>query len=94
MFPPKNASRSGLASVGKLVVGAACLAALSACATVTRGPNVDFNVVTEPAGATVTTNLLTPDSKREFCPFRAGWKAGHSKLLTGAFWMRSHPLFL
>ena len=69
MFPPKNASRSGLASVGKLVVGAACLAALSACATVTRGPNVDFNVVTEPAGAKVTTNLLTPDSRRDFARF-------------------------
>lgn len=31
--------------------------ALSACATVIRGPNVDFHVITEPPGATVTTTL-------------------------------------
>lgn len=31
--------------------------ALSACATAIRGPNVDFHVITEPPGATVTTTL-------------------------------------
>ena len=32
---------------------------LPACATVIRGPNVEFNVVTEPPGASVTTDLKT-----------------------------------
>ncbi|MEL6665888.1 MAG: hypothetical protein AAFQ24_07105 [Pseudomonadota bacterium] len=30
---------------------------LAGCATLIRGPNTDFNVVTEPPGASVTTNL-------------------------------------
>lgn len=38
--------------------------AVQACATAVRGPNVDFVVATEPAGARVTTDLQTPDSIR------------------------------
>ncbi len=30
-----------------------------------RGPNVDFHVITNPPGATVTTDLMTPESRRE-----------------------------
>lgn len=39
-----------------LSIGFACLLN-SACATVIRGPNVKFHVVTDPPGATVTTDL-------------------------------------
>ncbi|MEO0818303.1 MAG: hypothetical protein AAFX86_13490 [Pseudomonadota bacterium] len=43
----------------------ACALSLSACATAMRGPNVDFHVVTDPPGATVMTDLETPDTRRE-----------------------------
>ncbi|MEO1399473.1 MAG: hypothetical protein AAFU56_11495, partial [Pseudomonadota bacterium] len=43
----------------------ACVLGLSACATAMRGPNVDFHVVTDPPGATVMTDLETPDTRRE-----------------------------
>lgn len=39
--------------------------ATSACATAMRGPNVDFHVVTDPPGASVSTDLQTPDTRRE-----------------------------
>lgn len=38
---------------------------LPACATATRGPHVDFHVITDPPSATVTTNLQTPETRRE-----------------------------
>lgn len=38
---------------------------LPACATALRGPNVDFQVVTDPPGASVTTDLVTHDTRRE-----------------------------
>ena len=38
---------------------------LPACATAIRGPNVGFHVITNPPGATVTTDLMTPESRRE-----------------------------
>lgn len=38
---------------------------LPACATAMRGPSVDFHVVTDPPGATVTTDLQTADTRRE-----------------------------
>nr|WP_070959240.1 hypothetical protein [Hyphomonas sp. Mor2] len=37
---------------------------VSGCATVLRGPNTDFNIVTEPPGAFVQTDLEIPKSKR------------------------------
>lgn len=46
-----------------ILAAALCLAS---CATVIRGPNTDFQVASEPPGATVTTDLLTRDSQREF----------------------------
>lgn len=36
---------------------------IPACATVTRGPNVDFQVWSEPAGASVITTLKTSDTR-------------------------------
>ncbi|MEM1105996.1 MAG: hypothetical protein AAGH87_06360 [Pseudomonadota bacterium] len=39
--------------------------ALPACATAFRGPNVPFEIVTEPPGARVSTDLLTPKTRRE-----------------------------
>lgn len=38
--------------------------ASSGCATVLRGPNTDFHIVTEPPGAFVQTDLTIPASKR------------------------------
>ena len=38
---------------------------LPACATVTRGPNVEFHIATEPPGAAVTTNLETSAMREE-----------------------------
>ncbi|MEL6858714.1 MAG: hypothetical protein AAFO74_10025 [Pseudomonadota bacterium] len=48
--------------LGALMAGVTLL--LPACATVIRGPNVAFEVATEPPGATVTTDLLTKESRR------------------------------
>lgn len=42
----------------------ASLIAVSGCATVVRGTKDKFVVITEPAGAIVTTDLATPKSKR------------------------------
>lgn len=41
----------------KLLGAFAASLLLSACATVTRGPNVKFHIVTDPPGAEVTTDL-------------------------------------
>lgn len=46
-----------------LAVGVAL--SLPACATALRGPNVDFQVVTDPPGASVTTDLTTYETRRE-----------------------------
>jgi hypothetical protein len=40
-----------------LILGLSSAVLLSACATVTRGPNADMVIDTEPPGATVTTDL-------------------------------------
>lgn len=39
---------------------------VTACATVVRGPNTDFQVASEPPGAQVTTDLLTRESQRAY----------------------------
>ena len=44
---------------------ALCLVAPTACATATRGPNVKFHVVTDPPGATVTTDMKTRDMRTQ-----------------------------
>lgn len=44
----------------------AALVAVSGCATVVRGTKDKFVVITEPAGAVVTTDLMTPKSKKAF----------------------------
>lgn len=44
---------------------------LPACATAIRGPNVDFHIVTDPPGATATTDLETPESRRALRRFEA-----------------------
>ena len=41
----------------RLAVTAVAASSLAGCATLVRGPNTDFNIVTEPAGASVSTNL-------------------------------------
>lgn len=48
----------------------ASLIAVSGCATVVRGTKDKFVVITEPAGAVVTTDLLTPKSKKAFRDYR------------------------
>jgi len=44
---------------------AASVLLVPACATVTRGPNVDFHVATEPPGASVTTDLRSVETIEE-----------------------------
>ncbi|MEL6693760.1 MAG: hypothetical protein AAFQ12_12125 [Pseudomonadota bacterium] len=41
-----------------------CSPSLAGCATLVRGPNTHFHVVTEPAGASVTTDLVIPKWQR------------------------------
>lgn len=49
-------SRS-LQTARQIVVTAVVASTLASCATLVRGPNTDFNIVTKPAGASVSTNL-------------------------------------
>ena len=47
-----------------LIIASFAASCLSGCATLVRGPNTNFNIATEPPGASVTTNLVIPKWRR------------------------------
>lgn len=52
------------AAARRLVPICFAVISLAGCATLVRGPNTNFNIVTEPPGASVVTNLVIPKRRQ------------------------------